>query len=134
MPAPVSFVWTDRYAVGVASIDAQHRPIVNLLQTLHCSPTHVDMGAASSQLLDYARSHFTHEEALMREYRYPDWVAHRGQHEKFVHMLNAFIINAPGSNAVAMARMVVIRWFIDHITSDVMDRRLGAFLQERGVP
>jgi hypothetical protein len=48
-------------------------------------------------------------------------------------MILAFINNIESNSAKVNARMVLVRWFIDHITSNVMDKKLGVFLNGHGV-
>ncbi len=68
-----AFAWSDRFATGIASVDAQHRHLVDLVNQLGAQ--RVDGAAVDDavlqdlfhQLADYARFHFADEERVMTE-------------------------------------------------------------------
>jgi hemerythrin-like metal-binding protein len=78
--------WKSSYSVGDDSIDAQHKRIVALVNSLHTSlqtPGGADRGKVKQVLEDlvyYTIQHFDHEERLMRECGYPDLDNHRALH------------------------------------------------------
>ncbi len=129
----MNFVWSSSYSVGVATIDEQHKPIIEILNELHKPNDVIDMDKVAKKSLDYTQKHFCFEEELMGRYNFGEAKEHKLQHDKFINMLNAYILNKNDSGAKSMAKMVLIRWFIDHITSNVMDKRLGKFLNGLGV-
>ena len=80
--------------VGIAEINKQHlrlasyavqfSQIVDELSTRE--PTNQDwrqIDALFSRIMRYVATHFEQEEALMREYGYPDYAAHKKLHDKF---------------------------------------------------
>lgn len=77
--------WSDGFNLGIENIDAAHRHLFDILDTLHAEL----LGSRNSrvidrllaELLDYTRTHFAEEEAFMREQQAPNLerhvVAHR---------------------------------------------------------
>lgn len=68
-----AFVWSDRFASGIESVDSQHQQLFRLINQI--GELLVDGGEISEadiqvlvkQLADYTRFHFTHEERVMAE-------------------------------------------------------------------
>ena len=85
--AATQFVeWKDDYSVGIDSIDQQHKKLLSLINQLQ---TAVDYSTgeqfereALDELVEYTKTHFTYEEGMMRDNDYPDFEAHKRQHEK----------------------------------------------------
>lgn len=68
--------WGPTLQVGFGDIDVQHRRLVDLLNTLH-DAFHGDrdrevLGQVVSELVRYARLHFSYEEHLMRRHGLAD--------------------------------------------------------------
>jgi two-component system NtrC family sensor kinase len=68
-----AFVWSDRFATGIESVDVQHRQLVALVNRLgdlrmhNATPDEASLQATFKELADYARFHFTDEERVMTE-------------------------------------------------------------------
>ena len=77
-------VWTDALADGVASIDAQHHELADLMNALYDSAV-AGEGATTVRLFDdllvHTVAHFRHEETLFIASGYPDASRHRHHHE-----------------------------------------------------
>jgi hemerythrin len=129
----MNFHWNNKYSVGVSSIDEQHKPIIEILNELHKPTDQINMVSVAQKSLDYTKRHFAFEEGLMLDNKYDLYAEHKAQHDKFINMILAFINNNQSEGAKATARMVLIRWFIDHITSNVMDKKLGVYLNGIGI-
>ncbi|HHH46978.1 MAG TPA: bacteriohemerythrin, partial [Thiotrichales bacterium] len=130
-------VWSDDYSVGIDSIDRQHRRLINLINQLQ---TAIDFAMdrefereALDELVDYTRTHFSYEEELMREYGYPDFEAHRREHEgmirKVENLLSSYERDPEGT--IQEAHDFLRDWLIHHIQGT--DRRYSGFLKEKGV-
>ncbi len=67
-----TFVWSEEFITGIDSVDDQHHGLVSLFNDLGDALTEpvgedeAALKAVFTQLLDYARHHFSIEEALMR--------------------------------------------------------------------
>jgi hemerythrin len=85
--------WDDRYSVGIQLIDDQHKELINLTNILYAGCLAGDAAAQKYFLetvhgtVDYVKYHFSAEERILENVRYPDIVEHKRQHESFVKQI-----------------------------------------------
>lgn len=88
------FEWSDLYSVGNAEIDAQHQrlfKIANRLQDAYDQMKSREvMGKIFEELLEYTKTHFSAEEALMKEHDYPDYDDHCERHRKLIEVVMTY--------------------------------------------
>src|SRR5579872_6762902 len=88
------FDWSDRYSVGIGSIDAQHQGLFKLAGELYTAMTAGQGNAVSGKVLDrlvrYTATHFAHEERLMRLHGYLNFVEHKEQHDALTARVRQF--------------------------------------------
>ena len=129
--------WKEEYSVGIASIDQQHRKLVNLINQLQ---TAVDYSTgeefereALDELVDYTKTHFSYEEGLMKDNDYPDYEPHKAVHEKMISQVDAVLAEYEQDRDAAMKDAVVFLkdWLINHINGT--DKEYSRFLIEKGV-
>ena len=84
---PVFMSWNQGYVIGNATIDAQHRRLVDLINDLADA---IDagrgrdvLGQVLDELVAYAATHFKDEERIFAASAYPETRMHRSQHEAF---------------------------------------------------
>lgn len=130
--------WTPDLAIGVESIDAQHRElfahVARFLST-------VDSGRIE-ELLDllhflgsYMEAHFRTEEDFMREVGYPALEEHAKEHDTFRAMFRAvvgqFARYGDDPRVGAFAQGEVCGWLESHMRT--ADREFGAWLRAHGL-
>jgi hemerythrin len=113
--------WKDEYSVGVEKIDRQHRHLFEIINKL------IDRSASSSdfkivsetltEMLKYAKEHFTTEEELMQEYGYPEIEQHKEQHIYFFKTTAELSINALNKQSMVASEIVEFlkMWLTLHI-------------------
>lgn len=80
--------WSDNYSVGVASLDAQHKELVRLINRLHDDDERGDDLTPVLDRLDwYVHYHFSFEESLMKAAKYEGFDEHIGEHREFENWL-----------------------------------------------
>lgn len=127
--------WRADYEVGVATIDAEHRYLFDLINEFHDrsagGETRVAVLQVLSKLVGYAEEHFQHEEALMNEHAYPQLERQRGSHETLFSSL--FELNdrlSKGDADIDFQTMRFLKgWLVDHILKEDMD--IGVFLRRQ---
>ena len=82
--------WDDRYLIGIPLVDEQHKELIRLTNTLYESCLQGDAAAQASfkeavrAVVDYVKFHFGAEEQILKNIHYPDFAAHKKEHEEFV--------------------------------------------------
>lgn len=129
--------WDDSFSVGVSSLDAQHRELVETIdefaQAFFDGQSQKVMARILSRLIAFTKTHFQIEENLMIEYGYEDFFAHREEHkhmaQKVLDLQDKF---ERGERDVALDTFNFLRsWLMDHILKTDMAYR--EFFQEQGV-
>ena len=85
-------VWTDDLSVGIPAIDAEHQHFIMLVNELNRAIiSRMGIGEINkcmSAILDDAAAHFSHEEALFQEWRYPQTAEHAQIHAQITLALH----------------------------------------------
>jgi hemerythrin len=128
--------WTPQVAVGIDSIDAQHRELFDRADRLIAAMEACRGAAEVSRLLAfleaYAEEHFREEEALMGRAGYPGLAAHRTLHGEFEHELaalrTAYDGSGPSSLLAICANHLVCDWLLLHVSRE--DRAFARWLAQ----
>ncbi|MGA2063849.1 MAG: bacteriohemerythrin [Thermoguttaceae bacterium] len=122
--------WQDYYSVGEPSLDAQHRQIIGLINELYeAMQQGKDREAAAGildRLVEYTRTHFDHEEQLMRDNAYPDVARHVLLHAD-LRRRTADCREQVGLVAGRDLLHFLKQWWLDHIQG--ADKRYAPFLE-----
>jgi len=127
--------WSDRYAVGVQAIDDEHKELFDAIRAFDLAMTQNTEAAEIRGLLRNLTAatvkHFAHEEAAMREAKYPGLTLHCGNHRHLMEKLDAFTVRfSRGGAAINRHSLSFLRdWLVPHIEND--DRRFANWLQDR---
>ena len=124
--------WKPEYSVGVASVDHEHRQMIELINELDAQiGEHADAERLELYLGEiYAAiaAHFALEERFMRNANYPEYEAHKQDHEDLLDELVA-IMDHFVADPVAGAEHLATQlggWFKIHFSS--FDARLHGAL------
>ena len=129
--------WKDAYSVGIQSIDDQHKRLIDLMNNLETvvkySPGEEFERKCLAALVDYTKTHFAFEEELMSKYGYPDFEAHKAQHEKMIVKVNEFVADYEKhpEKTIKAALHFLEQWLIRHINGT--DKEYSEFLVGKGV-
>ena len=113
--------WKDEYSVGVERFDHQHQHLFEITnKIIEHSGTSEDSGLVSetlTEMINYAREHFTAEEVLMQEYGYPEIEQHKEQHIYFFKTTAELSINALNNQSMVSREIVEFLklWLTLHI-------------------
>ena len=113
-------VWKSFYSVNDPSLDAEHRQILELIDTLHAAIDAGHEGDAIKNVLDrllqYTVNHFDHEERVMRDAGYPNLDAHKASHDDMRRRTQAVHDDMSQVTGHDMLRFLK-EWWINHIQS-----------------
>lgn len=128
--------WTQALSVGVDEIDDQHRELfrraAKLLDGLHEGEPE-EIGGLIDFLHEYAVTHFGAEEAFMRDSRFPGYVRHKAEHDRFISDLLAIACEHDRMGAGAFMALRVNHWLVQWLKEHVSgtDAELGRYLARR---
>jgi len=129
--------WKDEYSVGIPSIDDQHKRLLGLINQLQTAVDYQTDDAftneALGELVDYTRTHFVYEEKLMQDNGYPDFEAHRKEHEAMVEQVGHFLERYKQDRDATIEEVTgfLKNWLINHINGT--DKEYSSYLIGKGV-
>ncbi len=119
----MAFTWTDDLATGSQEIDAQHRTILERINSMLDACTQgkgkQEVGSILPFLEEYAINHFDAEERLMKSKGCPGYQAHKAEHIEFMKKV-AFLkrrvaAEGVGVRTVIETNQMAVDWFLSHI-------------------
>lgn len=115
-------VWEEAYKIGHDEMDAEHLILFSLLNQLDTNINNDMAGACVGDVVRalgaYIDYHFSHEEALMRAWRYPGLEGHSAKHHEFMAELSRLRRDAQRGDDLKAAltlRGFVLEWLLNHI-------------------
>jgi hemerythrin len=128
------FVWKDVYSVGIDEIDQQHQQLFDIANRFHFEyenrPKRDVLAGIFGELVVYTKKHFADEERMMRENNYPDFDAHKSNHDKLVKLVGWYMDQfEEGKDGIEENAMNFIKtWLNGHILG--MDRKYTPYMTE----
>ncbi len=127
--------WDDNLKVGVVAIDAQHKELYDkindLLAAMSTGKGKTEILSTLSFLETYVIKHFSDEEKLQVNSKYPGYNVQKKEHEAFKKRLadlkSGINNNTPGLATVLEVQKEMNVWWTHHIT--VLDMELGKYLR-----
>jgi hemerythrin-like metal-binding protein len=124
----------DSLKLDIPEIDSQHETIISLVNQLHEAMLQgADKSTLSgllSQLLEQTQNHFAYEEELMFQYNYPEYEAHKSEHQRLMqHLVDLTERYEGGELLLSFAVELELKgWTVVHIEKS--DKPLGNFLNK----
>lgn len=131
------FKWEDRFSVGIREIDTQHQKLVAMLNELFDAMSAGKGNDALGKILDgmiqYTAGHFATEERYMKTYNYPDFAAHKLEHDNLTkQVLDLQQQFKTGQTALSMKVGNFLKsWLINHISGT--DMKYSTYLRAQGL-
>lgn len=128
--------WKPEYSVGVESVDFEHQEMIRLINEIYeemkSRKDPESMGQFMGDVHFAISAHFALEERLMREAQYPEYEAHKEDHEELLDrirdMMDQFI--ADPESGFELLKEGLSDWFEKHFAT--FDARLHGQLEHRG--
>lgn len=119
----MAFSWNKNLETGNTMIDQQHRQLIdainNLLQACSSGKGRTEIEKTMQFLYNYTAKHFSDEEKLQVQYRYPDYANHKRYHEEFKKVVKELGIQlqkeGPTIALVGKVNTSVGGWLLNHI-------------------
>jgi methyl-accepting chemotaxis protein/hemerythrin len=129
--------WDESLSVSIDEIDDQHKVLVDMINGLHEAMRSRKGEKVLAGLVDalkkYTVEHFGVEERYMEKYKYPGYLNHKKEHERFVAKVLEFeSAFKDGKTSLTMDVMRFLKdWLVGHIKG--VDKKYGPFFNERGI-
>lgn len=129
--------WTKNIETGIIEIDYQHRKFFELMDALlqlGCEGKEDDKIIKSIEMLkNYIRFHFSLEEDLMLESKYPHYKEHISAHRYFkeqIRIMDTMLKEQkePSKALITRYNYMLVEWFLKHIK--VTDKSMCVYLLE----
>lgn len=122
--------WSDKLLIGNELIDARHKRLIELIGSISEHESQYDE-AILNEVLEYADTHFSEEEAFMAKIGYPGLHRHRNEHKKLVRILKGYKKQYDeGEKDLYSFKQFMFSWVRDHIMDE--DRKIGVFYRQAG--
>lgn len=126
--------WKSQYALGIAEVDEEHREMIELINECYERLGGVQDSLAIEQFLGEiyvgVSSHFALEEQVMHKAAYPEYAAHKEDHEELLDqirdLMDSFLDDPEGGAQLLRDRLG--DWFGNHFAT--FDARLHHHLPE----
>jgi methyl-accepting chemotaxis protein len=130
----VKLEWSESLEVGEASIDTQHKRLVELFNDLQIAMHDADssdkIAVVLEELLKYTQFHFAHEAELMAKSGYPEERDHKAKHDSLIAKALDYRSQFQAGALIGTELTTFLRdWLINHILKT--DKKLAAFLKTR---
>ncbi|MDH4109237.1 MAG: hemerythrin family protein [Gammaproteobacteria bacterium] len=112
--------WKESFSVGVAAVDAEHRDLIELINDLHGlisdGADRDEVVAALGQIFAQISGHFALEERYMRDTKYDEFEAHKGDHENLLDQLRDIMDRVEDDGSYDEVRLAgdLEQWFTVH--------------------
>ena len=114
-------VWKEEYGVGHPVLDAHHRHLIEIINTLYeiatAGTSEAQIDETMREMDDYARNHFRIEEEILAAVGYPHLSRHRKEHEAYVRQLDELKRSSflPSGGLSQDILQFLKNWWLDHV-------------------
>ncbi len=128
-------IWNESFSVGDKLMDDQHRFLLSIINDLFnaMQKNMAEQGVHQivEKMVKYTKIHFSSEEAMLREVRYPGYTTQVMEHIKFTGQVLAFqdqiVYKKRGLNIEILNFLK--EWWINHING--LDMLYMAYLKDK---
>ena len=129
---------TENMSVGVAQFDDEHRKLIGLINKLfeavQAGGGRQVLGSILDDLIEYTKTHFSHEEYQLRTLGFPGYVDHKKEHDALAKQVfeiqRKYHEGATSTLSVELLSFLK-RWLTQHIQG--IDSQYVNFVKERGL-
>ncbi len=129
----ILLTWKPEYSVGVESVDYEHRQMIALINAIYGEMKGRKDVDSLVQLLGDVHAaisaHFALEERTMQQSAYPEYAAHKEDHEELLEQIRAMmddVRNQP-DRGIPILQERLADWFEEHFAT--FDARLHGKLE-----
>jgi hemerythrin len=129
--------WTDDWAMGIASLDEQHKELIkevnDLIEACSSGQGRAKLHDTMKMLSDYTVKHFKFEEGLQQKHGYPGYEAHKKLHEDFkvtvAELAKALDEEGASISLLGKVNSNIGSWLVSHILFE--DKKIAAHINSK---
>ncbi|WP_066629311.1 bacteriohemerythrin [Labilibacter marinus] len=129
--------WSDKFELGIVSIDKQHKTLVDIINRFHVliqqGSSHEEITQLLIEMKQYTINHFSNEEDFLLKYNFEHLEEHQLEHKKFIHKITDLEHQHKHSQIVLTLEITKFlkSWLIHHIQGT--DRRYLKLFKDNGM-
>lgn len=129
--------WSDKYSVGVNSIDQQHSGLFAMVNELHDAMMKGQAKGVTEGLLKklvkYTEEHFSYEERAMETTWYAGLASQRKRHNELTGQVKEFMARYERGDSTINVEL--LRFLSDWLTKHIQfeDKQYGPWMKQHGV-
>ncbi|MGQ1947026.1 bacteriohemerythrin [Geofilum sp. OHC36d9] len=118
--------WSVNYSVKNEQLDQEHQTLFAALdkfyEGLKSGEGKQSLVQLMHELIDYAKGHFSNEEAFMKRIEFPGLASHSIEHQSFVKQVNDFLMRYEAGEIPASYEIThfIMDWITRHIKREDM--------------
>ena len=132
----MAYIWTTELATGNSLIDAQHKQLFNsvneLMDACIRGKGRAALSATLDFLIDYTGKHFSDEEKIQQQYRFPEYASHKRLHDTFKVSIDELSqqLRTEGASVALVAKLnsSLGDWLVNHLK--VEDKKIGDHIRK----
>src|SRR5690554_6641341 len=123
--------WSSDYQVNHPEIDKEHQRLFKMLnefyQGIQDGSSKEKLARLIRGLLEYAQTHFSHEEEYMKSIGFPYLLQHKEEHKAFIQKANAFYEKYTTGKLILSLEVTnfIKEWITNHIKKE--DKKYADF-------
>lgn len=127
----------EKFSIGISAIDDQHKELFHITNQLHdiidSENYQKEAIKVLKRLYAYTSYHFTSEEALLKEYNYPEFSSHISIHRDFKEKIKESLegVRAKMNYNLAPLQDYLVEWILKHIQGE--DVKYSTYFKEAGI-
>ncbi len=128
--------WNSDLSVNVAEIDKEHKKLVGLVNELHeamkSGKGKEVLGKILTELEEYTKTHFSHEEEILGKHGYPAIFSHKKEHQNLISAVQEYKKKGEAGNLFTLEISKFLKdWLTNHILKT--DKNYSSFLNSKGI-
>ncbi|MBI4978813.1 MAG: hemerythrin family protein [Spirochaetes bacterium] len=129
--------WSETLSVSVRTFDEQHKRLIAIVNELadgmRARKGKETLAGVLKNLIEYTSVHFAAEEKLMSEHGYPDYAAHKHEHDDLVAKVLDFEKKYKADTILLSVELM--NFLRDWLTGHIMktDKAYAPFMNSKGV-
>lgn len=129
--------WNENMSVKIQSIDEEHKILISLIndfyENIQSRSNSQNISKLISGMKSYTQTHFTNEEGHMKRFGYPNYIAHKSEHDNFLAKVTALEEKFNKGMLIISFEITgfLKEWLKNHIL--VIDKKYSDFIIKNGV-